>query len=200
MKKSTIFLIDGSSFLYRAYYGVKPLHTNSGEAVHAVYGFCRMIHKLIKKFDIKNIAIVWDSKGKNHRHVMFPEYKATRQSAPSDLFSQKDHIVDFAKMINLAQISQPGIEADDILYSLAQDFSKDQQVIIVTSDKDLAQTITENISLYDAFKDELIDRSICEKKYELPVEKLAFYFALIGDAADNIPGVKGLALKQLLRL
>jgi len=200
MKKSTIFLIDGSSFLYRAYYGVKPLHTNSGEAVHAVYGFCRMIHKLIKKFDIKNIAIVWDSKGKNHRHVMFPEYKATRQSAPSDLFSQKDHIVDFAKMINLAQISQPGIEADDILYSLAQDFSKDQQVIIVTSDKDLAQTITENISLYDAFKDELIDRSICEKKYELPVEKLAFYFALIGDAADNIPGVKGVGPKTALKI
>ena len=200
MKKEQIFLIDGSSFLYRAYYGVRPLHTSSGEAVHAVYGFCRMIHKLIKKFDIEHLAIVWDSKGKTNRHDMFSEYKATRQAAPSDLFTQKDHIVEFANLINLIQVNKPGLEADDILYSLAKDFSKDHEVVVVTSDKDLAQMLHENIVIYDSFKDKMMDQAACEEKYGFPIKKLPFYFSLIGDASDNIPGVKGVGPKTAVKI
>jgi DNA polymerase I len=200
MKKQTIFLIDGSSFLYRAYYGIRPLHTESGEAVHAVYGFCRMIHKLIKKFDIKHLAIVWDSKGKTHRHEMFSDYKANRQAAPNDLFSQKDHIQEVAKLIDLAQINIPGLEADDILYSLAKDYSQDHDVVVVTSDKDLSQMLRDNITIYDSFKDRMIDQAACEEKYGFPIKKMPFYFALIGDASDNIPGVKGVGPKTAVKI
>src|SRR5580698_3901557 len=93
--KAPIFIVDGSSFLYRAYYGMRPLQTSTGIGVQAVYSFCRMIRKLIKDFDIQHIVIVWDSKGKNIRHEIFPEYKATRQSAPLDLFEQKELILEF---------------------------------------------------------------------------------------------------------
>jgi len=94
--KKTVFLIDGSSFLYRAYYGLRPLHTPQGAPVQAVYSFCRMIKKLIDTFSPEHIALVWDSKGKTTRHEMYAEYKATRQAPPSDLFDQKKLIVDFA--------------------------------------------------------------------------------------------------------
>ena len=87
--EKTLFLIDGYSFLYRAYYGLRPLHTPKWEPVQAVYGFCKMIRKLIDKFQPKHLAIVWDSKGKTTRHEMFEAYKATRQAPPSDLFEQK---------------------------------------------------------------------------------------------------------------
>ena len=97
--KKTIFLIDGSSILYRGYYGIRPLHTSKGVPVHAVYNFCRMIKKMIGKFDAKYIAVVWDSKGKTTRHEMYEEYKATRQAPPSDLFDQKAKIVEFCDFI-----------------------------------------------------------------------------------------------------
>ena len=88
--KKTIYIIDGSSFLFRAYYGVRPLHTSKGVPVQAVYSFCRMIKKLIDKFDAQHIALVWDSKGKTTRHELYPDYKATRQAPPSDIFDQKN--------------------------------------------------------------------------------------------------------------
>ncbi len=94
--KKTVFLIDGSSFLYRAYYGVRPLHTAKGIPVQAVYSFARMIRKLIDTFRPQHIAIVWDSKGKTTRHEMYENYKATRQAPPSDIFEQKKYIVEFA--------------------------------------------------------------------------------------------------------
>ncbi|MFS8506956.1 MAG: hypothetical protein LVQ75_02375 [Candidatus Babeliales bacterium] len=89
-RQKTLFIIDGSSFLYRAYYGLRPLHTATGEPVQAVYGFCKMIKKLIDTFDPQFIALVWDSKGKTTRHELFENYKATRQAPPSDLFEQKN--------------------------------------------------------------------------------------------------------------
>ena len=111
-----LFLVDGSSFLYRAYYGLRPLHTSKGLAVHAVYGFCRMIKKLIDKYDVNHVVLVWDSKGKTERHEIYKEYKATRQAAPSDLFEQKEYIKKFADMVGLEQLSQQGVEADDLMY------------------------------------------------------------------------------------
>ena len=91
--KKTVFLIDGSAFLYRAYYGMRPLHTSRGEPVHAVYSFCRMIKRLIDRFSPLYIALVWDSKGPTTRHELFRDYKATRQAPPSDLFDQKEKIM-----------------------------------------------------------------------------------------------------------
>jgi len=194
--KKTVFLIDGSSFLYRAYYGLRPLHTPQGAPVQAVYSFCRMIKKLIDTFSPEHIALVWDSKGKTTRHEMYAEYKATRQAPPSDLFDQKKLIVDFADAILLPQIAQVGIEADDIMYSIAQEQKKHGfMCVFITADKDMSQAIDTQTIMFDPFKDEFIDQEAFEAKRGFAVEKLPFYFALLGDASDNIPGVKGIGEK-----
>ena len=195
-KNKTIFLIDGSSFLYRAYYGMRPLHTATGDPVHAVYGFCRMIKKLSEKFNPSFMALVWDSKGKTERHEIFEDYKATRQSPPSDLFTQKEKILEFADLIDLHQVAQVGVEADDLLYSMAKDFEKNgYQVVLVTSDKDLFQLLEKNIFVFDAFKDQLVTREMHEEKIEFDVGRMPLYFSLLGDSSDNIPGVRGIGKK-----
>ncbi len=194
--KKTVFLIDGSSFLYRAYYGMRPLHTTKGEPVQAVYGFCRMMKRLIARFSPQYISLVWDSKGPTTRHEMFDEYKATRQPPPSDLFDQKAKIVEFADLIGLNQAKRSGYEADDIMYSLALDQQKKGfDAVYITSDKDMGQALTNSSFLYDYFKDQLLDKQALEEKMGFAVEKLPFYFSLLGDVSDNIPGVRGIGKK-----
>lgn len=198
--KKTLFLIDGSSFLYRAYYGLKPLHTSTGIPVQAVYSFCRMIKKMIDMYAPEYMVLVWDSKGKTTRHEIFPAYKATRQAPPSDLFDQKEYIVTFADLVHLHQVEKVGIEADDLMYSLALEWmgkSSENEVVFVTLDKDMGQALTlgEHIYLLDAFKEEFFDRAALEKKIGFPIEQIPFYFALLGDSSDNIPGVKGIGKK-----
>ncbi len=200
-KQKTLFLIDGSSFLYRAYYGLRPLHTAQGEPVHAVYGFCKMIKKLIDAHAPEHMVLVWDSKGKTTRHEMFPDYKATRQAPPSDLFSQKELILHFADMIGLHQIAQQGIEADDLMYSLAMSWRKEGgNVVLVTSDKDMGQMLQDGIGMFDTFKDAWIDVEKYTANMGFAPTKTPFYFALVGDTSDNIPGVKGVGKKTALEL
>lgn len=200
--KKTVYLIDGSSFLYRAYYGVRPLHTAKGIPVQAVYSFARMIKKLIDTFHPQHIAIVWDCKGKTTRHEMFEGYKATRQAPPSDIFDQKKYIVEFADAIGMRQIAQQGIEADDIMYSIAQEQKAlGNTVVLITSDKDMGQAIDDNrLVIFDPWKDQLLNQAEFEKKMGFAVSKLPFYFAILGDASDNIPGVKGIGDKGALEL
>ncbi len=195
--KAPVFIVDGSSFLYRAYYGMRPLQTSTGIGVQAVYSFCRMIRKLIKDFDIQHIVIVWDSKGKNVRHEIFPEYKATRQSAPLDLFEQKEFIIEFLTSIKMAQLATVGIEADDLIASVAKKFNdQGYPIMIVSGDKDLAQIVTnESIQIFDAFKEKVLSEETLVAKYGFPLVKLPFYFSILGDASDNIPGVKGIGEK-----
>lgn len=201
--QKTLFLIDGSSFLYRAYYGLKPLHTPDGIAVQAVFSFCRMIKNLIDTYGPQYVALVWDSKGKTSRQEMYPAYKATRQAPPSDLFDQKEYIVQFADLIGMRQVEQSGIEADDLMYSLAKDWMEQERaVVFVTLDKDMGQALTlgEHIYLLDAFKKEFFDSEALEAKNGIAVEKIPFYFALLGDSSDNIPGVKGIGKKTAVDL
>lgn len=197
----TVYLIDGSSFLYRAYYGLRPMHTANGEVVQAVYGFARMLKKIFKEHHPQYAALVWDSKGPTERQQIFAEYKATRQAPPSDLFTQKDHIIDLANLIGLAQIAKAGIEADDLIYSLACDFKKQgYQVVLVTSDKDLFQLLDEQVVVLDTFKDQLITREMHEAKLGFGVDRIALYYAIVGDASDNIPGVRGIGQKGATEL
>jgi DNA polymerase-1 len=199
--KNTLFLIDGSSFLYRAYYGLRPLHTPQGNPVQAVYGFCRMIKKLMEKFDPQQIVLVWDSKGKTERHEIFSEYKSTRQAPPSDLFEQKELIIQFADLIGLKQYAKVGVEADDLMYSLATWWTHDKKTaVIITSDKDMGQALNESITIYDSFKDIIIDNAAFKEKMEFEPNKTIFYFSLVGDTSDNIPGVKGIGAKGALEL
>lgn len=194
--KKSLFLVDGSSFLYRAYYGLRPLHTSKGLAIHAVYGFCRMIKKLIDKYSVNHIVLVWDSKGKTERHEMYADYKATRQAAPSDLFEQKEYITKFADIVGLEQLSQQGAEADDLMYSLAKKANKKgYQGVIVSADKDMRQAISDGIVTLDPFQETIMDGEKFVERYGFEVAKLPFYFAILGDASDNIPGVKGVGKK-----
>lgn len=199
--QNTVYLIDGSSFLYRAYHAMAPLHTKQGEPVQAVYGFIRMIKKLINKFDPRYMMVVWDSPGKTVRHEMFENYKATRQAPPTDLFEQKKHINEFNKMIGLHEIAKVGVEADDLMYSLGCDIAQQGlEVVLITSDKDMGQMIDEHIFMYDSFKDVLYDAQAFKEKMGIPVAKLPFYFALLGDSSDNIPGVHGIGQKGAIEL
>lgn len=195
-KAHQIFLVDASSFLYRAYHALRPLHAPDGTPTQAVYGFCRMIHKLINRFSPTHLAIVWDSPGKTKRHQLYPEYKATRQAAPSDLFQQKDLIQEFVSLTQIAQVAAPGVEADDLIAELAHAAKKDgYDVIIVSSDKDLGQLVGDNVVMFDPFKDAFLGKQALEEKYGFPLERLSFYFSLLGDSSDNIPGVEGIGEK-----
>ncbi len=194
----TVFLLDGSSFLYRAFYSLAPLTTREGKQVQVVYGFCRMFKKLIKQFSPSHMAIAWDPKRDvpSARVQLYAEYKATRQAAPSELNAQRQMVKEFCSIIGITQVERPGVEADDVLYSLAQDFSKEGfKVILVTSDKDMRQCVDSSIVIFDPFKDEFLDITAVELRYGIPLHKLAFYFALIGDSSDNIPGVRGIGPK-----
>lgn len=201
ISEKSVFLIDGSSFLYRAYYGLKPLHTSKGKTVQAVYGFCRMIKKLIDTYSVKHLVIVWDSKGQTDRQKMYEQYKATRQSAPSDLFEQKEYIQTFADLVQIEQLSLVGAEADDLMYSLAKKVnSEGYDAVIVSSDKDMRQAIDDRIFILDPFKDSFMDMQACNERYGFDVKKLPFYFSILGDASDNIPGVKGIGEKGATEL
>lgn len=196
-----IFIIDGASFLYRAFYALKPMQAPYGAQVGAVFGFCRMLKKLIDTQKPEYIAICWDSAGKTERHEVYADYKSTRQATPSDLHDQRELIQKFAHIIGIKQVAQEHIEADDLMYSLALDFVEAEfEVVLVTSDKDLGQAVGNGIVICDTFKDEILDATKLEQKYGFPLSKLPFYFALIGDSSDNIPGVRGIGPKTATEL
>jgi DNA polymerase-1 len=195
-------LIDGSSFLYRAFYALRPLYTTQGQPVGAVFGFCRMVKKLLDTQKPEYVMVVWDSKGKTVRHEMYADYKATRQAPPQELFSQKELIQEFLTLIGMVQVSKTGIEADDLMYSLSLDFAHHHHIdcLLVTGDKDMGQAVSDHCFLYDPFKDLIINQEVLEQKYGFSLDKLPFYYALIGDSSDNIPGVKGIGPKGAQKL
>ena len=194
IKKNALFVIDGSYILYRSYYGLRPLQTSQGLSVQAVYGFCRTIKKLIDIFDPQNFILVWDSKGKTFRSEIYKDYKATRQPAPSDLFIQKEYITEFSDLIKLKQIAKVGYEADDLIASISWDY-KGEQVVIVGPDKDLYQLLSDKTVIYDPFKEVIIDQESFEKDKGYSSEKVPFFYSLLGDSSDNIPGVYGVGKK-----
>lgn len=200
-EQKRIFIIDGSSFLYRAYYAIRPLHTKNGMAVNAVYGFCRMIKKLLDAFDPRYMVVVWDCGGKTTRHTMYPAYKEKRQCPPTDLIVQKELIREFIKTISLPMLEQYGVEADDLMHVLTQKaVAKEFDVVVVSTDKDMGQLVNDKVILYDAFKQEFLDTATLTQKYGFPPSKIAFYFSLLGDTSDNIPGVKGVGEKTATEL
>ncbi len=199
IKKDALFIVDGSYLLYRSFYAIRPLYTSTGIPTQATYGFCRTIKKLVDDFDPQYIALAWDSRGKTFRNEMYAEYKATRQKPPNELFVQKEYIFKFLDAIGLAQIAEEGYEADDIIAALAQR-CKDRQVILVCPDKDMFQLLSDNLLIFDPFKERLIDQDVYKAEQGFASEKVPFYYALLGDASDNIPGVSGIGKKTAQEL
>lgn len=199
ISKDALFIVDGSYLLYRSFYALKPLYTADGTPTQATYGFCRTIKKFIDDFDPQNIIVAWDHKGKTFRSEIYPDYKATRQAPPNELFEQKKDIQQFLDLIGICQISAEGHEADDLIYSLVKD-NNDKDIVIVCPDKDLFQLLDKNVVVFDPFKERLIDKKTYEEERGIKVDRINLYYSLLGDTSDNIPGVTGIGEKSAKEL
>lgn len=196
-----LYIIDGSAYIYRAYHAVAPLTNSHGQYTHAVYGFINIMRRLIKDKSPSRMLMAYDSRGPVFRHDMYPEYKANRPPMPDDLVTQIPYIKEYVKGANIPSLEVPGVEADDIIATAALKYSKaGLKVIIVSGDKDLLQLIDENITVWDPMKNKVMDAKAVQEKYSLPPTSLLDCFALMGDSADNVPGVPGVGPKTAQKL
>lgn len=195
-----LILVDGSSYLFRAFHALPPLITSKGQHTGAVKGVINMIRSLVKTYPDSHIAVVFDAKGKTFRNDMYAEYKAHRPPMPDELRSQIEPIHAIIKAMGLPMLVVEGVEADDVIGTLATQACAQQiRTLISTGDKDLAQLVTENVTLLNTMTNELLDPSGVTAKFGLPPERIVEYLALMGDAADNIPGVPGVGPKTALK-
>ncbi|MCB2090336.1 MAG: DNA polymerase I [Alphaproteobacteria bacterium] len=200
-----LYLIDGSSFIFRAYHAIRPLTRPDGTQVNAVSGFCNMLFKLLRDLDDterpSHLAVIFDAGLKTFRNDIYPEYKAHRPPAPEDLIPQFKIIHDAVEAFNLPSIQLKGYEADDIIATYAKRAEADgHKVTIVSSDKDLMQLIDDNINMFDSMKNRFIGAAEVVEKFGLGPEKVIDIQALAGDSADNVPGVPGIGVKTAAAL
>ena len=185
-----LILVDGSSFLFRAFHAVPPLSNAHGEPTNAVYGVSNMLRKLLNDYDTPYFAVVFDAPGKTFRHELYDQYKAHRPPMPDDLRVQIKPLHQLISTLGLPLIMEEGVEADDVLGSLAQNAARQGfQVIISTGDKDMAQLVTEQITLENSMTNTVLDIQGVQEKFGVKPEQIIDYLALMGDAVDNIPGV-----------
>ena len=196
-----LVLVDGSSYLYRAFHAFPPLTNSAGEPTGAMYGVLNMLKSLISQVQPSHIAVVFDAKGKTFRDEMFEQYKSHRPPMPDDLRKQIQPLHDIIRALGLPLLVIEGVEADDVIGTLAVAASKaNQKVLISTGDKDMAQLVDDNIMLINTMNNTLLDREAVIEKYGIPPELIIDYLALMGDSADNIPGVAGVGEKTALGL
>ena len=203
MQKQYI-LIDGSGYIFRAYYALPPISRSDGLPVGAVYGFCNMLFKLLKTLKNTNqiVIVVFDKARKNFRNEIYPLYKTNRSATPEDLIPQFDYIKKATSAFNLPIIEQDNFEADDIIATYAEIAKKNNDdVLIYSSDKDLMQLIDDKVNIYDPLKNKYLTTEDIEKKFNITDPRLIPDIqALIGDTIDNIPGVKGIGPKTASEL
>ena len=196
-----LILVDGSSYLYRAFHAFPPLTNSAGEPTGAMYGVLNMLKSLISQVQPSHIAVVFDAKGKTFRDEMFEQYKSHRPPMPDDLRKQIQPLHDIIRALGIPLLVIEGVEADDVIGTLAVAASKaNQKVLISTGDKDMAQLVDDNIMLINTMNNTLLDRDAVIEKYGIPPELIIDYLALMGDSADNIPGVAGVGEKTALGL
>jgi DNA polymerase-1 len=190
MADKTLVLVDGSSYLYRAFYALPPLTNANGEPTGAVYGVVNMLAKLINDYQPEHIAVVFDARGKTFRDELFAEYKANRPKMPDDLAAQIEplHTIIEARGLPLLQIA--GVEADDVIGTLARDAAEAGiDVVISTGDKDMAQLVDGRVTLINTMSNTILDAAGVREKFGVGPEGIIDYLALVGDTSDNIPGV-----------
>ncbi len=191
-----LLLVDGSSYLYRAYFALPNLTTSTGFPTGAIRGVIGMLRKLSRDFVGSPIAVVFDAPGKTFRDDIYPEYKANRESMPDPLRQQIAPIHEIIRAMGLPLLVVPGVEADDVIGTLAADATREKRdTVISTGDKDMAQLVTEHVSLVDTMKDVRLDRVGVTEKYGVPPELIVDLLALMGDTSDNIPGIPKVGAK-----
>jgi DNA polymerase I len=202
MPKKRLFLIDGNSFCYRAFYAIRSLTNSKGQPTNAIYGFNSMLGKIIKEEKPDMLAVAFDLKGPTFRHKKFDEYKIHRKPMPDDLVSQMAYIKELVHAHNIPIYEMQGYEADDVLATLAKKAEdKDIETFIVTGDKDALQLVDSHIKVYSTHKDGLIyDTDKVKEVYGVGPDRMTDIMALMGDATDNIPGVKGIGEKSAIEL
>ncbi len=194
--KGRVFIVDGSSVLYRSFYALPRLTNSAGLPTNAVYGFHNVLRKLIREEKPDYLVVAFDVKGKTVRHELFEEYKAQRKPMPEELQVQIPYVKKLLEALNIPYIEEPKYEADDLMASLAKKLKEQgYEVVIVSSDKDLLQVLEDGIKIYHPGKGKYIDKEECEKYFGVKPEQVADVLALMGDPVDNIPGVKGIGEK-----
>lgn len=194
--ENPLILVDGSSYLYRAYHAFPPLTNGSGEPTGAMYGVLNMLRSLLLQYRPSHVAVVFDAKGKTFRDELFAEYKSHRPPMPDDLRAQIEPLHQMVKAMGLPLLVVSGVEADDVIGTLAQEAEKaGHAVLISTGDKDMAQLVTPNITLINTMNNAILGpQEVCDK-YGVPPELIIDFLALMGDSSDNIPGVPGVGEK-----
>ena len=191
-----LVLIDGSSYLYRAYHALPALSNSQGEPTGALHGVLTMIQKLVREEQPAHIAVVFDAPGKTFRDELFADYKATRPPMPDDLRAQVQPILDAVEALGLPLLRVAGVEADDVIGTLCEQAAdKGLKVLVSTGDKDLAQLVNDHVTLVNTMNDSRLDRDGVKTKFDVYPEQIVDYLALVGDSSDNIPGVPKVGAK-----
>ena len=190
-KKPTLYLVDGSSYLYRAFHALPNLTNSRGEPTGALLGVANMLKRLLNEDDPEYIAVVFDAKGPTFRHELFPEYKANRPPMPVELRQQVEQILEFTRMLGLPLLQVEGVEADDVIGTLARSAEKaGMNCVISTGDKDMAQLVSDRTTLTNTMTDTDMDREGVRAKFDVTPEQFVDFLALTGDKSDNIPGIE----------
>ena len=191
-----LVLIDGSSYLYRAYHALPNLTNSAGEATGALHGVLSMINKLVREQPSAHVAVVFDAPGKTFRDEIYADYKATRPPMPDDLRSQVEPILDAVRSMGLPLLQVTGVEADDVIGTLCRiAASNNLSVLVSTGDKDLAQLVNDRVTLVNTMNDSVLNRDAVKAKFDVYPEQIIDYLALVGDSSDNIPGVPKVGAK-----
>jgi DNA polymerase-1 len=186
-----LVLVDGSSYVYRAFHALPPLSNSRGEPTGAVHGVLNMLVKFVKEYQPKRIAIVFDASGRTFRDELFAEYKAHRAPMPNDLRSQIEPLLTILRAQGLPILREEGVEADDVIGTLACRAAREGcRVLISTSDKDMAQLVDGSITLINTMSNSVLDRAGVKAKFDVYPEQMIDYLALVGDTSDNIPGIE----------
>jgi DNA polymerase-1 len=197
----TLYLIDGSAYIYRAFFALPPLSNSKGIQTNAVYGFTTMLMKVLREHKPDCLAIVFDERGPTTRHAEYAAYKAQRPEMPHGMQAQIPYIHRVIGAMGLPVVKMPGYEADDLIGTLSrQADAQGYQVVIVTSDKDMFQLLTPAVRIYDPVKDKWIGEAECRERFGVEPHRVVEIMGLMGDAIDNIPGVKGIGEKTAVKL
>jgi DNA polymerase-1 len=189
-KSKPLVLVDGSSYLYRAFHALPPLTNSRGEPTGAIHGVLNMLNRLLKDYEPERVAVVFDARGKTFRDELFDQYKANRPPMPDDLRSQVEPLLEMVKAMGLPLLRVQGVEADDVIGTLARRAAaQGQATLISTGDKDMAQLVDEHVTLVNTMTNKTMDRDGVKEKFDVFPEQIVDYLALVGDSSDNIPGV-----------